>query len=282
MVDVTRVPRQRLRLCADAGAGGADRVHPAPRRLSCGSAATPRRSAASTTCWRRAANISMPRRGAGAARQPVAAAGAARPRREGAVDERPAGRPGCRRQAAASQSWADRPDRRGLRRARRAPAAYRAGGRALPDHPDELVAELPELRQPGRASAARLRRPDGAAHGGGGLPHAPEFITPMAAVAGSVADEMLAAMLAGRQARQAPMSTMAATSRSISRRARRCTLAIAGTGHGFADRIVDPRRRPGARHRHQRLARPQLFAGHRRRGDRAGANAAPRPTRRRR
>ena len=33
MVDVTRLPGQCLRLCADAGAGGADRIHHAPRSL---------------------------------------------------------------------------------------------------------------------------------------------------------------------------------------------------------------------------------------------------------
>ena len=64
---------------------------------------------------------------------------------------------------------------------------------------------------------------------------------------------------------------MAATSRCISPPGQSMTLAIAGTGHGFADRVDDPRRRPGARRRHQRLARPQLFARHRRRRDGAGA-----------
>ena len=45
------------------------------------------------------------------------------------------------------------------------------------------------------------------------------FITPMAAVAGAVADDMLAAMRAAAPC-AAPMSTMAATSRSTSRPAR--------------------------------------------------------------
>ena len=45
----------------------------------------------------------------------------------------------------------------------------------------------------------------------------PEFITPMAAVAGSVADEIMAAMTVPRRRSTRPMSTMAATSRSTSR-----------------------------------------------------------------
>ena len=49
--DGRRDPRagQRLRLCADAGAGGADRIHAAPRRTIWRSAAMRRRSAPSTT-----------------------------------------------------------------------------------------------------------------------------------------------------------------------------------------------------------------------------------------
>ncbi|HYN39456.1 MAG TPA: UPF0280 family protein [Rhodospirillales bacterium] len=61
---------------------------------------------------------------------------------------------------------------------------------------DELVAELPMLRaplgpQPPPAAGAAARRMVAA-----GAPHAGVFVTPMAAVAGAVADEVLAAMLA--------------------------------------------------------------------------------------
>ena len=76
-----------------------------------------------------------------------------------------------RRQAAASQSRADRPDHRGVRRARpRCGAAYAQAIGAVPDDPEELVDELPELRQPAGAAPRRFAGPDGAAHGSGGLP----------------------------------------------------------------------------------------------------------------
>lgn len=61
---------------------------------------------------------------------------------------------------------------------------------------EELVAELPALRQPvtwdRRFDGTVARRMAQAA-----CAHLPEFVTPMAAVAGSVADEMLAAMCVG-------------------------------------------------------------------------------------
>ena len=62
---------------------------------------------------------------------------------------------------------------------------------------DELVAELPALRtpvggDPREVSGSTARRMVAACR-----PHAGVFITPMAAVAGAVADEVLAAMLSG-------------------------------------------------------------------------------------
>src|SRR5262245_22379099 len=63
----------------------------------------------------------------------------------------------------------------------------------------ELVAELLELRRPASLGAARFfkgstaRRMEAAV-----VPLAETFITPMAAVAGSVADEVMAALMAGR------------------------------------------------------------------------------------
>ena len=52
MVDVAKMPEKSLRLRADAGAGGADRVHPARRRTMPRSAATPRAPSRSRTCVR--------------------------------------------------------------------------------------------------------------------------------------------------------------------------------------------------------------------------------------
>jgi uncharacterized protein len=70
------------------------------------------------------------------------------------------------------------------------------------------------------------------------------------------------------------MSTMAATSPFHLAPGASIKAAIAGTGKGaFADRWKSASG-SRARHRHQRPARAQPFAGHRRRGHRAGACAA--------
>jgi len=57
---------------------------------------------------------------------------------------------------------------------------------------EELVAELPALRQPVRGEATALRGPIARRMHAACAPFAPVFITPMAAVAGSVADELAA------------------------------------------------------------------------------------------
>jgi ApbE superfamily uncharacterized protein (UPF0280 family) len=63
------------------------------------------------------------------------------------------------------------------------------------------------------------------------------FITPMAAVAGSVADEVLAAMLAGRRLDRAYVNNGGDSALYLGV-GQSMTIAIAGTGHGFADRIA--------------------------------------------
>ena len=73
------------------------------------------------------------------------------------------------------------------------PVAFRAAWQRFQTILEELVAELPLLRRevgqmPEGAVARRMTR--------AAKPHAPIFVTPMAAVAGSVAEEVLAAMLA--------------------------------------------------------------------------------------
>jgi ApbE superfamily uncharacterized protein (UPF0280 family) len=72
-------------------------------------------------------------------------------------------------------------------------AAFQAAWARFRSILEELVAELPLLRREVREMPAGViaRRMTRAA-----LPHAPVFVTPMAAVAGSVAEEVLAAMLA--------------------------------------------------------------------------------------
>lgn len=103
---------------------------------------------------------------------------------------------------------------------------------------DELVAELPELRRPSapgrpRAFAGPIARRMEAACG----PLAETFITPMAAVAGSVADEMLAALVAGRDLDRAYVNDGGDIAIHLAPGGL-MRLAIAGTGHGFADRIA--------------------------------------------
>lgn len=62
----------------------------------------------------------------------------------------------------------------------------------------ELVRELPRLRRPVTHEACPLRGPTARRMWAATARHLPAFVTPMAAVAGSVADEVLEAMLAGR------------------------------------------------------------------------------------
>ena len=67
----------------------------------------------------------------------------------------------------------------------------------------ELVSELPLLRSPVAAVACPLRGVTARAMWHATAAHLPRFVTPMAAVAGAVADEVLAAMARGRDLRKA-------------------------------------------------------------------------------
>jgi len=64
---------------------------------------------------------------------------------------------------------------------------------------DELAAELPALRAPVTEAAPALVGPVARAMGRACAPHRDSFVTPMAAVAGAVADAVLAAMTEGRE-----------------------------------------------------------------------------------
>ncbi|MER8825257.1 UPF0280 family protein [Mesorhizobium sp. M0938] len=101
----------------------------------------------------------------------------------------------------------------------------------------ELVDELPELRRPAclrpRAFTGRTARRMEAVV----VPLAEQFITPMAAVAGSVADEMLDALLPGRRLDRAYVNNGGDSAIHLGG-GQFMTLAIAGTGHGLADRIT--------------------------------------------
>ena len=82
-------------------------------------------------------------------------------------------------------------------------AAFAHAGRRFETVLDELVAELPRLRE-GLAAAFPLLRGSVARRMVMACwPHRQVFITPMAAVAGGVADEILSVMLAGSSVRKA-------------------------------------------------------------------------------
>lgn len=116
-------------------------------------------------------------------------------------------------------------------------AAYRQAKHRFVTVLNELVTELPELRRP----AADVPR----AFGGSVAqrmetavcPFATAFITPMAAVAGAVADDVLAATIAGRRLDRAYVNNGGDTAFFLAP-GTAMSAAIAGTGHGFADRIA--------------------------------------------
>ena len=102
---------------------------------------------------------------------------------------------------------------------------------------NELVEELRELRRPAEPTprhfaGSTARRMEAAV-----CAHTARFITPMAAVAGSVADEILAAMLGGRRLDRAYVNHGGDIALHLSP-GTHMTLAVAGTGNGFADRVV--------------------------------------------
>ncbi|TIL77618.1 MAG: UPF0280 family protein, partial [Mesorhizobium sp.] len=101
----------------------------------------------------------------------------------------------------------------------------------------ELVEELPELRRPAALRPRAFAGPTARRMEAAVAPLAQMFITPMAAVAGSVADEMLGALLAGRRLDRAYVNNGGDSALHLGS-GQSMTLAIAGTGHGLADRIA--------------------------------------------
>ena len=102
---------------------------------------------------------------------------------------------------------------------------------------DELVSELPQLRLPAaprhlrRFSSSTARRMEAAVS-----PLADVFLTPMAAVAGSVADEVLEALVAGRSLRKAYVNNGGDCAMRLGI-GERFSIAIAGAGNGLSDRF---------------------------------------------
>lgn len=103
---------------------------------------------------------------------------------------------------------------------------------------EELVAELPDLRKPSLQGAPRsftgatARRMHGACQ-----PFAEGFVTPMVAVAGAVADEMLAALVKCRMLDRAYVNNGGDIAVHLAPGSS-MRLAIAGAGHGLADRAT--------------------------------------------
>lgn len=115
-------------------------------------------------------------------------------------------------------------------------AAYRQGVDRFQTILPELVDELAELRRPACMTprafvGATARRMEAAV-----VPLAETFITPMAAVAGAIADEVLAAMTADRRLERACINDGGDIALYIVP-GQEILAAIAGTGHGFADRL---------------------------------------------
>ena len=238
MVDVMRMPDELLRLGADAGDRRADRVHDAPRRLRARSAATWTACARSRTSSRASASA-----WSAGTRQ-------SRGRSSRASDARRRPDPRAPRRTAAGISSTGRSTSCVEAFGDGAGAAVERGWRRFETVLDELVAELPTLRRDGRRDRrlARTGRAANASRPAGRIRE--RFITPMAAVAGAVADEMIAAMAQPESPR--PTSTTAATSRCISAPGERLRVGV----------VADPDR--ATRHGHRLAARRRLRSRRRR------------------
>ncbi|MES0099479.1 UPF0280 family protein [Mesorhizobium sp. M0019] len=116
-------------------------------------------------------------------------------------------------------------------------AAYRQAVVRFQTILPELVEELPELRHPAASRPRAFAVPTARRMEAAVVPLAKQFITPMAAVAGSVADEVLGALLAGRRLERAYVNNGGDSAIYLGH-GQSMTLAIAGTGHGLADRLT--------------------------------------------
>ena len=117
-------------------------------------------------------------------------------------------------------------------------AAYRQAVQRFETILEELVAELRELRRPATCAPRAFLGPTARRMEAAVSPLAHRaFITPMAAVAGAVADEVLAALVSGRRLDKAYVNNGGDCALHLCRGAS-MTLAVAGTGNGFCDRIT--------------------------------------------
>jgi ApbE superfamily uncharacterized protein (UPF0280 family) len=116
-------------------------------------------------------------------------------------------------------------------------AAYRRAVARFATILDELVAELAELRRPAGPSPRAFSGPTARRMEDAVSPLAATFITPMAAVAGAVADEMTATLTAGPGLERAYVNNGGDVALFLAA-GQRIDAAIAGTGHGLDDRLT--------------------------------------------
>jgi ApbE superfamily uncharacterized protein (UPF0280 family) len=115
--------------------------------------------------------------------------------------------------------------------------AYRQAARRFQTVLGELVEELVELRRPSSVQPRSFTGPTARRMEAAAARSAEIFVTPMAAVAGSVAEEMLAAMIAGRSLDRAYVNDGGDIAIHLGE-GQEMKAAIAGTGHGLSDRLV--------------------------------------------
>jgi uncharacterized protein len=116
-------------------------------------------------------------------------------------------------------------------------AAYAQAAKRFRTILEELVAELTLLRRPVEETPRAFRSSTARRMEAAAVRHFPAFVTPMAAVAGSVADEMLAAMVEGRDLSRAYVNDGGDIAIHLAPGGSMMA-AIAGTGHGFEDRLT--------------------------------------------
>lgn len=102
---------------------------------------------------------------------------------------------------------------------------------------EELVAELPALRSAASTTPRVFLSPIAQRMEQAVSPLAAEFITPMAAVAGAVADETLSALVAGGDIAKAYVNDGGDIALFLSP-GETIRAAVAGTGNGFSDRLT--------------------------------------------
>jgi len=115
--------------------------------------------------------------------------------------------------------------------------AYAQATRRFETILEELVLELALLRQPVSEAPRAFHSPVAQRMEEATVRHFPLFVTPMAAVAGSVADEVLAAMVSGRHLTKAYVNDGGDVALHLAP-GETLKAAIAGTGNRLDDRVT--------------------------------------------